>query len=426
MTVEIEKITQLSLMAEEPDFFLQKRLASFKAMDDLFFPRFQKAKYRSFKLLENPLEESDTAEVLGNVPDFLQVKNGPVLYQEDEVTLFSQLSQDLVEKGVIFTDLKSALVDYPELVKEYYMTKAVLPNENKLTAFHAAFVENGVFLYVPKNVVIKEPIEMILAQKNSHKAYVKHILVVAGENSEFSFLQRVLSTENSEKLVSGNIVAEVIGKPGAKVKYAALDELGKNVTAYLNYRGYLMKDATVDWSIGMMSSGNVLGDFDCDLVGEGAHAEIKAVAVSSENQEQIIDTRVTNKAPHTTGHILQHGVILDASRLTFNGIGHIFKGAHGSDAQQESRVLILSDEARGDANPILLIDDNDVTAGHAASVGQVDPEDLYYLMSRGISEDMAQRLVIRGFLGSVITSIPLKDVQQEFINVIEGKLNAEI
>lgn len=426
MTVEIEKITQLSLMAEEPDFFLQKRLASFKAMDDLFFPRFQKAKYRSFKLLENPLEESDTAEVLGNVPDFLQVKNGPVLYQEDEVTLFSQLSQDLVEKGVIFTDLKSALVDYPELVKEYYMTKAVLPNENKLTAFHAAFVENGVFLYVPKNVVIKEPIEMILAQKNSHKAYVKHILVVAGENSEFSFLQRVLSTENSEKLVSGNIVAEVIGKPGAKVKYAALDELGKNVTAYLNYRGYLMKDATVDWSIGMMSSGNVLGDFDCDLVGEGAHAEIKAVAVSSENQEQIIDTRVTNKAPHTIGHILQHGVILDASRLTFNGIGHIFKGAHGSDAQQESRVLILSDEARGDANPILLIDDNDVTAGHAASVGQVDPEDLYYLMSRGISEDMAQRLVIRGFLGSVITSIPLKDVQQEFINVIEGKLNAEI
>lgn len=426
MTVEIEKITQLSLMAEEPDFFLQKRLASFKAMDDLFFPRFQKAKYRSFKLLENPLEESDTAEVLGNVPDFLQVKNGPVLYQEDEVTLFSQLSQDLVEKGVIFTDLKSALVDYPELVKEYYMTKAVLPNENKLTAFHAAFVENGVFLYVPKNVVIKEPIEMILAQKNSHKAYVKHILVVAGENSEFSFLQRVLSTENSEKLVSGNIIAEVIGKPGAKVKYAALDELGKNVTAYLNYRGYLMKDATVDWSIGMMSCGNVLGDFDCDLVGEGAHAEIKAVAVSSENQEQIIDTRVTNKAPHTTGHILQHGVILDASRLTFNGIGHIFKGAHGSDAQQESRVLILSDEARGDANPILLIDDNDVTAGHAASVGQVDPEDLYYLMSRGISEDMSQRLVIRGFLGSVITSIPLKDVQQEFINVIEGKLNAEI
>lgn len=426
MTIEIEKITQLSLMAEEPDFFLQKRLASFKAMDDLFFPRFQKAKYRSFKLLENPLEESDTAEVLGNVPDFLQVKNGPVLYQEDEVTLFSQLSQDLVEKGVIFTDLKSALVDYPELVKEYYMTKAVLPNENKLTAFHAAFVENGVFLYVPKNVVIKEPIEMILAQKNSHKAYVKHILVVAGENSEFSFLQRVLSTENSEKLVSGNIIAEVIGKPGAKVKYAALDELGKNVTAYLNYRGYLMKDATVDWSIGMMSCGNVLGDFDCDLVGEGAHAEIKAVAVSSENQEQIIDTRVTNKAPHTTGHILQHGVILDASRLTFNGIGHIFKGAHGSDAQQESRVLILSDEARGDANPILLIDDNDVTAGHAASVGQVDPEDLYYLMSRGISEDMSQRLVIRGFLGSVITSIPLKDVQQEFINVIEGKLNAEI
>ena len=109
--------------------------------------------------------------------------------------------------------------------------------------------------------------------------------------------------------------------------------------------------------------------------------------------------------------------------MTFNGIGHIIRGAKGADAQQESRVLMLSDKARSDANPILLIDENDVTAGHAASIGQVDPEDMYYLMSRGIDKDTAERLVVRGFLGAVIGEIPVKEVRQEMIAVIESKLD---
>ena len=135
-----------------------------------------------------------------------------------------------------------------------------------------------------------------------------------------------------------------------------------------------------------------------------------------------MDTRVTNYGCHTVGHILQHGVILERGTLTFNGVGHIVKGAKGADAQQESRVLMLSDKARSDANPILLIDENDVTAGHAASIGQVDPEDMYYLMSRGIDKETAERLVIRGFLGTVITEIPVKEVRDEMIAVLDSKL----
>ena len=109
--------------------------------------------------------------------------------------------------------------------------------------------------------------------------------------------------------------------------------------------------------------------------------------------------------------------------MTFNGIGHIIHGASGADAQQESRVLMLTDKGRGDANPILLIDENDVTAGHAASVGQVDEEDLFYMQSRGIDEETAKKLVIRGFLGAVVTEIPIKAVQKEFIETIDRKLD---
>ena len=353
------------------------------------------------------------------------MKDNPVLVQQGTWTTFEQLSTELAEKGVIFTDLFTALQEHPDLVKEYYMQKAVKMDEDQLTALHAAFMNTGLFLYVPKNVVIDEPIEALFFQAGDiAQHYFKHVLIVADEHSEFSYLERFQTTGEELKKVSGNIVVEVIAKAGAKVKYSAVDQLGESITSYMNRRGYIMRDATVDWAIGVMNDGNVIADFDSDLVGEGAHSEVKIVAISSGKQTQGIDTRVTNKAPHTIGHILQHGVIRERGALTFNGIGHILKGAKGADAQQESRVLMLSDKARGDANPILLIDENEVTAGHAASVGRVDPEEMYYLMSRGLHKEEAERLVIRGFLGSVLTAIPVEAVRKELVEVIEGKLKA--
>src|SRR5699024_474763 len=159
-----------------------------------------------------------------------------------------------------------------------------------------------------------------------------------------------------------------------------------------------------------------------DLVGEGAHSEIKVVDITTGDQHEGVNTRVTNYGKHSIGNINQRGVIADKSKLIFNGIGHIIKGAYGANAEQQNRVLMMSSDAHGDANPILLIDENDVLAGHAASVGQVDQNQLYYLMSRGLDQKTAQRLVIRGFLGDVLVSIPSKPIRQELIQTIERKL----
>ena len=351
------------------------------------------------------------------------MKNNPTIVQQDDLTVFEQLPQALADQGVILTDLFSAMQDYPELVESYYMKKAVPINEDKMTAAHAAFMNSGIFLYVPKNVVIKEPIEALFYQNSASDAhFFKHVLIVAEEHSEFHYLERFMTVGEGSEKASANIIVEVIAKNGAKVKFSAIDQLGEHLSTYMNRRGYIMRDASVDWALGVLNDGNVIADFDSDLVGEGSHAELKAVAISAGRQTQAIDTRVTNKAPYSIGHILQHGVIRERGTLTFNGIGHIIKGAKGADAQQESRVLMLSDQARGDANPILLIDENEVTAGHAASVGRVDPEEMYYLLSRGLHKEEAERLVIRGFLGSVLTAIPVKEVQKELIEVIEGKL----
>ncbi|KFN92367.1 iron-sulfur cluster assembly protein [Tetragenococcus muriaticus 3MR10-3] len=360
-----------------------------------------------------------------NIPSFTKNSEGPILVQQDDKVIFESLSQELAAKGVIFTDIFTAMQKYPDLVNKFYMTMSVRTDEDKVTAAHAAFMNGGLFLYVPKNVVIEQPIEAIFyhnAELSDH--FFKHVLIVAEENSEISYLERFITKGNSDKKVSGNIIVEVIANSEAKIKFSGIDQLGKNLTCYIKRRGYLFENASIDWAVGVMNEGDVIADFDSVLEGKGSHAEVKAVAISAGSQNQVVDTRVTNQATHSIGHILQHGVIRDRAGLTFNGIGHILQGAKGSDAQQESRVLMLSNKARGDANPILLIDENEVTAGHAASVGRVDPEEMYYLMSRGLPREEAERLVIRGFLSSVLTEIPVKEVEKELLSVIERKLDA--
>lgn len=419
----LDDINAFSARNEEPTWMTDLRVAALEKAENLELPKIERVKFHRWPLFNVNTEEY-TPETM-NFPSFDEMKDNPVIVQQGSITAFEQLSAKLADQGVIFTDMFTALQEHGDLVKEYYMNKAVEMDEDKLTAFHTAFMNSGVFLYVPKNVVIEEPIEAIFIQDSaSEESFFKHVLIVADEHSEFSYLERFQTIGEQKVKVSANIVVEVIAKAGAKVKYSAVDQLGENVSTYMNRRGHIMRDASIDWALGVMNDGDVVADFDSDLVGEGSHSEVKVVAISAGKQTQGIDTRVTNKASHSVGHILQHGVIRERGTLTFNGIGHILKGAKGADAQQESRVLMLSDKARGDANPILLIDENEVTAGHAASVGRVDPEEMYYLMSRGLRKDDAERLVIRGFLGSVITAIPVKDVQKEFVDVIEGKLNA--
>lgn len=418
----LDSVTDFSLSHGEPQWMTELRTYALGKVDELALPKIERVRYQRWPLFN--ISTDDLLSEAANVPAFDQMEDQPIIVQQGTQTVFEQLPQTLIDQGVIFTDLTTALQEHPDLVQEYYMTKAVAVEEDQMTAFHAAFMNSGVFLYIPDNVVIEEPIESIFIHDgNLPQHFFKHVLIVGGVNSSFNYLERFQTEGEAAKKISGNVIVEVIAKPGAQIKFSAIDKLGANIATYMNRRGYVMKDARVDWAIGVMNDGHVVADFDSDLVQDGAHSEVKVIAISSGKQIQGVDTRVTNKAKHTIGHILQHGVILEKGTLTFNGIGHIIKGAKGSDAQQESRVLILSKDARGDANPILLIDENDVTAGHAASVGRVDPEELFYLMSRGISEADAQRLVIRGFLGPVLTAIPTKETQQELIDTIEGKLN---
>jgi Fe-S cluster assembly protein SufD len=414
--MSLERITQFSFEHAEPVWLQERRRSAFEMMANLELPQINRVKFDRWNLGDGTIVSDDFA---GNVPDFTEIGDTPLLVQVGTNTAYEQLSPELINKGVVFTDFYTVLEEAPELLEQYF-GKALAYDEDRLAAYHYAYFNSGAVLYVPDNVEVDVPIEGRYLQ-DSDTPFNKHILVIAGKHSKVNYLERLESIADAK--TTANISVEVIAEDGAQVKFSAIDRLGVNVTAYVSRRGLLGRDATIDWNLGVFNDGNVIADFDSDLKGDGSHAELKAVAISSGKQVQGIDTRVTNYGKNSVGHILQHGVILEQGTLTFNGIGHIIRGAKGADAQQESRVLMLSDKARSDANPILLIDENDVTAGHAASIGQVDPEDMYYLQSRGLDKDTAERLVIRGFLGKVIAEIPVKAVRDEIIAVIDGKLD---
>lgn len=411
-----ETIKHFSQMHAEPEWLANLRQAAFDKIEELKLPIIERVKFHRWNLGDGTLSESES---LANVPDFTALDNHLKLVQIGTQTVLEQLPADLAEQGVIFTDFYSALEEIPEIIEKHFMS-AVKYDEDKLAAYHTAYFNSGAVLYIPDNVEINQPIEGIFYQDSeSDVPFNKHILIIAGKHSKFTYLERLETYGSGSLSATANITVEVIAQAGAQIKFSAIDRLGENVTAYISRRGKLDDDSMIDWAIGVMNEGNVIADFDSDLFGRGSHADMKVVALSRGKQIQGIDSRVTNYGCNSIGNILQHGVILEKGTLTFNGIGHIIKGAKGADAQQESRVLMLSDKARSDANPILLIDENDVTAGHAASIGQVDPEDMYYLMSRGLDKATAERLVVRGFLGSVIVEIPVKEVRAEMIENID-------
>lgn len=282
-------------------------------------------------------------------------------------------------------------------------------------------MNGGLFIYIPKNVEIKLPIETVLVQDSRDElAFNKHILIVSEQNSQLTYLER--STTVGDHANSATLLTEVVASAGAQVKFVAMDALGESTCAFVRRHGITYDDANIEWAAAAMNQGNTILDTYTELKGQGSASNTNIISIANGKQTQMVNTGLLNVGHHSAANIFQHGVILDQARLSFNGIGQIVEDAKGADAQQESRLMMLSQESRGDTNPILYIDEFEVTAGHAASVGQVDPEQLYYLMSRGLSQTDAEYLLIRGFLGQVIQTIPSMQVRQQMVEMIDNKL----
>ncbi len=390
-----ENLLNFSHKNNESSWLTDLRIKSFERLEELDYPKMQRFSYQDWPLIKKE--------------DFSWSNQADFSLKEEQKLL--------EKKGIILTDIFTASKKYPELVQSTFGS-VIKHNEDKLAAYHYAYLNSGLFLYIPKDTILTEPITISLSP--TQDTYISHLLIVADNNSKVRFLEEIQDKE--KKASSASLMVELIARPGSHIEFSSLDELSQDTTLYFNRRARIEKDAHVEWAIAFMNDCNTLGDLNSELVGEGSFADSKAIAVTTGDQRVGINNRVTNRGPHSTGLINQRGVLLENSRLIFNGIGQIVHGAHGSKADQQNRVLMMSDEAHGDANPLLLIDENDVIAAHAASVGPVDKVQMNYLMSRGIPYDQAQRLVIRGFLGAVLDAIPNKDVRRKMIDILERKL----
>lgn len=431
MTVQLksnfdrESIMNYSKQHQEPDWLLNLRLRGLEQSEVLELPKPEKTNISKWNMLQfkQPAEEQLTAKA-AHVPSELQgmideQEKGHLIIHKNGIPVYSSLSDDLQKKGIVFTDLKTAVQEHRDLLSEY-MHQLVQVDEHKLTALHAALINCGIFLYVPQNVEVDIPLQSIFWQEDADCGLIPHVVIVAEANSKVTYVENTFGNEARKSV--NHYVAEVFVGPGAKVHFAAIDQLGEQTTSFIYRRAVVQKDGHIDWALGQMNSGHTLSDNTTVLKGDGSTGDTKSVVIGQGDQSENFVQRMNHYGLHTDGQILSHAVMKDSARAIFNGISKIEKGSTKSNGEQTERVLMLSEKARGDANPILLIDEDDVTAGHAASVGQVDQNQLYYLMSRGIPRSEAEKLIILGFLSPVVEKIPLEGVKRRLIEVIERKV----
>ncbi|EIT87160.1 hypothetical protein A374_02864 [Fictibacillus macauensis ZFHKF-1] len=422
-----EYVTKFSQSRQEPQWLLELRVKAAELVNQLPMPKPDKTKIDKWNLTEFNHVSAANVTAGGELPEKVQAlmpegeQAGNLLVIQNGQTVHVSLTEELAAQGVIFTDLATAVEKHGELVQAYFMKEGVAVDEHKLTALHAALVSNGAFLYVPKNVEVSAPLQAIYYSDDASVGLVNHVIIAAEDNSSVTYVENYLSTTGEEEAVA-NIVSEVFAGAGAKVVYGAVDNLAKGTTTYVNRRGRVGRDARIEWALGQLNDGNTVSDNTTHLVGDGSFADTKTVNIGKENQKQNFVAQIFHHGKNSEGYILTHGVMKDEATSIFNGITKIEYGATKSNGEQTERVLMLSEKARGDANPILLIDEDDVTAGHAASVGRIDPIQLFYLMSRGISKAEAERLIIHGFLGPVVKEMPLESVKNRLVEVIERKV----
>jgi len=396
-------IEELSARYEEPIWLLQHRLKAWRLYEDIMPPSGAEEEWRRTDLNALNLEGIRLfPSAVTHVP--APRRNGRNGYageivQRDGVTLGRRLGTDLERQGILFSDLHSAAREYPDLFRAHFMTEAVQPIAWKFVALHAALWRGGVFLYVPAGAQTTVPLHAAVGLSRSGGIGVfPHTLIVAEEGSSVTLIEEHASPDDEQPGLSSGVV-EILARDGATVRYVGVQDWGKNVNSFATIRAVLGAGSRLE--LGLVGSGShVAKDSVAAVLGApGANAKIIGLFLAGGEQHMDYSTLQDHRAPNTTSDLLLKSVLKDASRLVWHGLTRIRKGAAESDANQTSRNLLLGESARVAPIPVLEIEAHDVTrCSHGASVSSVDEEQLYYMMSRGLTRENATQAIVDGFL----------------------------
>lgn len=416
-----EIVQKISSMKGEPEWMLEFRMKALEHfekrpmpnwggdlakldLDDIFY-YVKPAESESKSWDDVPDTIKNTFDRLG-IPEAERKFLAGVGAQYESEMVYHKVQEHLEKQGVIFLSIEDGLRKHPDLFKEYFGT--VVPIEdNKFAALNGAVWSGGSFIYVPPGVKVDLPLQAYFRLNVANIGQFERTLIIADEGSQVHYVEGCTAPiYSTDSLHSG--VIEIVVKKGARVRYTTIQNWSTNVYNLVTQRAMVHENATMEWVDSNLGSKLTMKYPSCYLVGPGAHGEILSMAFAGDGQHQDAGGKMVHVAPHTSSKITSKSISKGSGRASYRGLLKVYKGAKDVKSNVVCDALLLDDKARSDTYPYIEIDEDDVSVGHEASVSRVGEEQLFYLMSRGLSEEEATTMVVSGFIEPLVKELPME------------------
>jgi Fe-S cluster assembly protein SufB len=417
-----ETVAAISDRKNEPTWMLDLRLRAFEAyerrpmpnwgsdlsgihFDDIYYyVEASEGQVNSWEDL--PPEIMETYEKLG-IPEAERKRLvAGVAAQYESTVLYHKVREDLEEQGVIFKDTDTALVEDEELMRKYFAT-IIPPNDNKFAALNTAVWSGGSFIYVPEGVKIDVPLQAYFRINKENMGQFERTLIIAAPGSYVHYVEGCTApTYSSDSLHSA--VVEILVQEGARVRYTTIQNWSTNVYNLVTKRAIAEKNATMEWIDGNIGSKVTMKYPAVWLTGEGAKGEVLSVAYAHDGQHQDAGAKMVHVAPNTTSNILSKSISKGTGRTSYRGLVKVEEGATGVRSSVKCDALMLDDSSRSDTYPYMEIEQDDATIEHEATVSKLSEDQMFYLQARGIAEDDATAMIVRGFIEPIVRELPME------------------
>ncbi|HEX6938643.1 MAG TPA: Fe-S cluster assembly protein SufB [Longimicrobiales bacterium] len=418
-----EVVRQISAHKEEPEWMLKFRLKALEifrskpmptwggdlsqldaVLDDIYY--YVKPADRMQRSWDDvPEEIKETFERLG-IPEAERRVLAGVGAQYESEMVYHSLKKEWEEKGIIFESIENGLKLYPDLFREHFGT-VVPPGDNKFAALNSAVWSGGSFVYIPPGVKVEIPLQAYFRVNTEQLGQFERTLIIADEGSQAHYIEGCTAPVYSTDSFHSGVI-EIIVKKGARFRYTTIQNWSKNMYNLVTQRALVHEDATMEWLDGNLGSKLTMKYPSCYLVGKGAHGQILSIGYAGDGQHQDTGGKVIHAAPHTTSQVISKSISKGTGRASYRGLVKVYEGATGAKSNVECDALLINDTSRTDTFPYIEIEEHTANVGHEASVSKIGEEQLFYLMSRGLSEDEAAAMVVRGFIEPIAKELPLE------------------
>jgi Fe-S cluster assembly protein SufB len=414
-------VEQISYMKNEPEWMLQFRLQALEIankkgrpkwgpdlshlnFDEIYFyirPQDKQAKSWD----EVPEEVRETYRRLG-IPEAEQKVLAGVGAQYESEMVYHSLKEEWEKRGVVFLDTETGLKEHPEIFREYFGT-VVPPEDNYFAAVNSAVWSGGSFVYVPAGVEIEVPLQAYFLLNAQNVGQFERTLIIGEPGSKFHYIEGCTAPAyNTDSFHSG--VIEIICKEGSQVRYSTIQNWSHNVYNLVTQRALVHRNASMGWLDGNLGSKVTMKYPSCYLMEEGARGEVLSIAFATNGQHQDAGAKMVHAAPNTSSSIVSKSISKGTGRSSYRGLVQIVEGAYNAKSNVECDALLLDEQAKTDTYPYIEINEKSAHVGHEATVSKLNDEQIFYLMSRGLPEDEAAALIVRGFLEPVAKELPLE------------------